>query len=49
MTKLLDCPECGDKGCPVRDDALVCSTKCRVAKWRKKQKLDKKLTTKEEE
>ena len=35
MTKLIDCPECGDKDCPVRDDAKVCSTKCRVAKWRR--------------
>lgn len=38
MTKLLDCPECGDKDCPVRDDALVCSPKCRLSKWRRKTK-----------
>ena len=38
MTKLLDCPYCEAKNVPVRDDAEVCSPKCRQ---RKKRKLEK--------
>ncbi|NRA79364.1 MAG: hypothetical protein HRU18_14240 [Pseudoalteromonas sp.] len=35
MTKLLDCPVCNEKGVPVRNDAKVCSPKCRLKQWRK--------------
>ena len=35
MTKLLDCPVCDKKGVPVRNDAKVCCTSCRVKQWRK--------------
>lgn len=35
MTKLLDCPVCDNKGVPVRNDAKVCSPKCRLKQWRK--------------
>ena len=33
MSKILKCPICGKKK-PVRNDAKVCSGKCRVKKWR---------------
>jgi hypothetical protein len=36
MTKLIDCPECGETK-PVRDDAKVCCGSCRVKAWRKKK------------
>lgn len=39
MTKLLDCPYCDEKQVPVRDDAEVCSPRCRQ---RKKRRLNKK-------
>lgn len=42
MTKLIDCPVCG-KTKPVRDDAKVCSSSCRVKQWR----LDKRIKDKE--
>ena len=35
MTKLMDCPECPRRNVPVRDDANVCSSNCRVKRWRK--------------
>ena len=38
MTKLLKCPICG-KTVPVRDDANVCSSNCRVKRWRELKKL----------
>ena len=38
MSKLLDCPVCGATNVPVRNDAEVCSPKCRLIKWRKKNK-----------
>lgn len=38
MTKLLDCPYCDEKQVPVRDDADVCSSKCRMRKKRIKDK-----------
>ena len=38
MSKLIDCPVCGATNVPVRNDAEVCSPKCRLIKWRKKQK-----------
>ena len=38
MTKLLDCPICNKKKQPVRDDAKVCCSACRVKQWCKKQK-----------
>ena len=38
MTKLLDCPMCDEKAAPVRNDAEVCSPKCRQRKKRKKDK-----------
>ena len=38
MTKLLDCPICEKKNQPVRDDAKVCSSSCRVKQWRKAKK-----------
>ena len=37
MTKLIDCPICGETK-PVRDDAKVCSSNCRVKAWRKRKK-----------
>tara|TARA_R110002049_G_C9017705_1_gene551124 strand:- start:287 stop:439 length:153 start_codon:yes stop_codon:yes gene_type:complete len=40
MSKLLDCPYCEAKGVPVRNDAEVCSPKCRVRKMRAKAKYD---------
>ena len=46
MSKLIDCPVCGATNVPVRNDAEVCSPKCRLIKWRKKQK-DKKESTNE--
>lgn len=42
MSKILKCPICGESK-PVRNDAKVCSTKCRVKKWKKKNQ--KKLVT----
>ena len=45
MTKLLDCPECGAKGIPKRDDAEVCSTRCRVARHRRVKQKDKQTNT----
>jgi hypothetical protein len=33
MAKLLICPECGKEKW-VREDAKVCSSKCRLKKWR---------------
>tara|TARA_R110002167_G_scaffold361513_1_gene579930 strand:+ start:643 stop:780 length:138 start_codon:yes stop_codon:yes gene_type:complete len=38
MTKLIECPVCGKKDQPVREDAKVCSSACRVKQWRMKQK-----------
>lgn len=38
MSKLLDCPYCNAKGVPVRNDAEVCSSKCRKRKQRIKEK-----------
>lgn len=46
MTKLLNCPECDEKKAPVRNDAEVCSPKCRQ---RKKRRLDKKIKEKGDE
>jgi len=40
MSKLLNCPICGNKGVPVRNDAEVCSTKCRVKRWRLNNKKE---------
>lgn len=40
MTKLLECPECGEIK-PKRDDAEVCGSTCRQ---RKKRRLDKEKT-----
>ena len=34
MTKLIDCPICKKKGQPVRNDAKVCCSACRVKQWR---------------
>jgi len=34
MTKLITCHVCGETK-PVRDDARVCSSNCRVKQWRK--------------
>jgi len=34
MSKILKCPVCGEDK-PVRNDAKVCSAKCRVKQWRK--------------
>ena len=44
MTKIMKCPECGESK-PVRDDAKVCSPRCRVRRWRKKKKRDKDMKT----
>lgn len=41
MTKIIKCPVC-KKNRPVRDDAKVCSSNCRVKAWRKEQKEAKK-------
>ena len=49
MSKLIDCPICGEKDKPVRNDAKVCSTKCRVAKWRKTNKQNELIVTKIDE
>jgi len=40
MSKILKCPVCGKKK-PVRNDATVCSSKCRVTKWRKAREATK--------
>ncbi len=37
MTKIIDCPECGESR-PVRNDAEVCSPRCRLRKWRKSKR-----------
>ncbi len=42
MTKLIDCPICGETK-PVRDDAKVCSSNCRVKAWRERKKISKDL------
>jgi len=34
MTKLIDCPVCKKKDQPVREDAKVCCSSCRVKQWR---------------
>ncbi len=41
MTKLLDCPVCKKKDQPVRNDAKVCSSSCRVKQWRLKNNNNK--------
>ncbi len=38
MTKLLNCPICHKQDVPVRNDAKVCSSVCRVKQWRKAKK-----------
>jgi len=38
MTKLIDCPVCKKKDQPVREDAKVCCSSCRVKQWRLNQK-----------
>lgn len=41
MTKLIDCPVCKKKDRPVREDAKVCCSSCRVKQWRlNKAKFD---------
>jgi predicted nucleic acid-binding Zn ribbon protein len=40
MTKLIDCPACGKEGVPVREDAKVCSSSCRVKQWRKIKRIN---------
>jgi len=45
MTKLLDCPVCDKKGVPVRNDAKVCSSSCRVKQWRKVKANESKQST----
>lgn len=35
MTKIITCPECGEPDKPVRDDANVCCSNCRVKRWRR--------------
>jgi hypothetical protein len=48
LTKLLDCPVCKKKDQPVRNDAKVCSSSCRVKQWRlnKKELPNTKQTSK---
>jgi predicted nucleic acid-binding Zn ribbon protein len=38
MTKLIDCPVCGKEDQPVREDAKVCCSSCRVKQWRINQR-----------
>jgi predicted nucleic acid-binding Zn ribbon protein len=33
MSKIITCPICGEEK-PVRDDANVCGSNCRVKRWR---------------
>jgi len=49
MTKIITCPECGEPDKPVRDDALVCSNRCRVRKSRRLKKENESLTNKSKE
>lgn len=46
MSKILKCPICG-KLEPRRNDAKVCSVKCRVKKWRRKKLMEKNKREKE--
>ena len=43
MTKIIKCPAC-NKNKPVRDDAKVCSSNCRVKQWRKTRILNVDMT-----
>jgi len=38
MTKIIKCPVCKEENKPVRNDAVVCSPKCRLKAWRKSKK-----------
>ena len=40
MTKLIQCPVCKKKDCPVSNHAKVCSSNCRVKQWREAKKAE---------